>query len=150
MYNWQFKNWPNFTYSVERLQEIAVAFAQEFGVVNGLLTGLNDELKQETLLEMLIEEAIKTSEIEGEYMSREDVMSSLKNNLSLHQNPEVKDKRASGVAKLMVEINQKTAVPLTADLLCHWHHLLLEHNQKVIPALATGRSTHADNLWRLR
>lgn len=84
---------------------------------------------------MLIEEAIKTSEIEGEYMSREDVMSSIKNNLGIHENPDVKDKRASGVAKLMVEINQKTAVPLTLDLLCHWHQILMEHNQKVNPGL---------------
>lgn len=133
MYNWQFKNWPKFTYSTEKLQEISVAFAQEFGAVNGLLTGLNEHLKQETLLEMLIEEAIKTSEIEGEYMSREDVMSSIKNNLGLHHSPEVKDKRASDVAKLMVELNQKTAIPLTTDLLCHWHLLLMEHNQKVNP-----------------
>ena len=54
MYNWQFKNWPNFIYSVEKLQKISVAFAQEFGLVNGLLTGLNNELKQETILEILI------------------------------------------------------------------------------------------------
>lgn len=135
MYNWQFKNWPNFTYSIEKLQEISVAFAQEYGAINGLMTGLDEELKQETLLEMLIEEAIKTSEIEGEYMSREDVMSSIKNNLGIHENPAVKDKRASGVAKLMVEINQKTAVPLTLDLLCHWHQILMEHNQKVNPGL---------------
>ncbi|MEO5910844.1 MAG: DUF4172 domain-containing protein [Pelobium sp.] len=133
MYNWQFENWPNLTYSVEKLQGISVSFAQEFGVINGLLTGLNDELKQETLLEILIEEAIKTSEIEGEYMSREDVMSSIKNNLWLHHSPEVKDKRASGVAKLMVEVNRKTAIPLTTDLLCHWHQLLMEQNQKVNP-----------------
>jgi Fic family protein len=133
MYNWQFKNWPNFIYSVEKLQKISVAFAQEFGLVNGLLTGLNNELKQETILEILIEEAIKTSEIEGEFMSREDVMSSIKNNLGLQQNPEVKDKRASGVAKLMVEVNQKTVIPLTTDLICYWHQLLMEHNQKVNP-----------------
>lgn len=49
MYNWQFKNWPHFTYSTERLQEISVAFAQEYGAVNGLMTGLDEELKQETL-----------------------------------------------------------------------------------------------------
>jgi Fic family protein len=133
MYNWQFKNWPNFNYSTEKLQEISVAFAQEFGAVDGLLAGLNNEQKQETLLEMLIEEAIKTSEIEGEYMSREDVMSSIKNNLGILQSPEVKDKRASGVAKLMVEVNQNTAIALTTDLLCHWHQLLMEHNPKVNP-----------------
>ncbi len=135
MYNWQFNKWPHFTYSVEKLQETSIAFAQEFGATNGLLTGLNNELKQETLLETLIEEAIKTSEIEGEYMSREDVMSSIKNKLGLHQSQEVKDKRASGVAKLMLEVTREKAIPLTLDLLCHWHQLLMEHNQKMNPGL---------------
>lgn len=131
MYIWQFDNWPNFVYSVEELQEIAMVFAQEFGAINGLLTGLNEELKQETLLEMLIEEAIKTSKIEGEFMSREDVMSSIKNNLGLQQNLVVNDKGAAGVAKLMVEVNQHINTPLTLDLICHWHQILMGHNQKV-------------------
>lgn len=83
MYNWQYDSWPTFSYSVENLHSIAIAFAKEFGVSNGLITGLNEDLKQETLIEILIAEAIKTSEIEGEYMSREDVMSSIKKNLGL-------------------------------------------------------------------
>jgi len=40
--------------------------AEELGLVNGLFTGLNDDLKQETIIEILISEAIKSSEIEGE------------------------------------------------------------------------------------
>ena len=131
MYNWQLKDWPNFTYSVKDLQEMSLAFAEEFGAINGLLIGLNEDLKQETLLEILIEEAIKTSKIEGEYMSREDVMSSIKNNLGLQQNFVVKDKGAIGVAKLMVEVSQNTGAPLTLDLICHWHQVLMGHNQKV-------------------
>ena len=69
-YIWQHRNWPNFTYSVENLYAIATSLAQEIGLVNGLVLGLNEEIKQETLLELLISEAMKTSEIEGEYMSR--------------------------------------------------------------------------------
>src|SRR5690606_24163303 len=101
MYNWQFDSWPNFNYSVEKLPPIAVAFAKEFGIAKGLMTGLNEDLEQETLVEILIAEAIKTSEIEGEYMSREDVMSSIKKNLGLTDVKIVSDKRAAGIAKLM-------------------------------------------------
>ena len=71
MYNWQYDSWPHFSSSVNNLPPIAIAFAKEFGVANGLMTGLNENLKQETLVEILITEAIKTSEIEGEYISRE-------------------------------------------------------------------------------
>lgn len=72
--------------------------------MKGLVLGLNEEFKQEALLELLISEAIKTSEIEGEYMSRDDVMSSIKNNLGLQKYIPVKDQRVSGMAKLMTEI----------------------------------------------
>jgi Fic family protein len=130
-YIWQQKNWPKFTYSVDRLQEISISFAQELGLVNGLVLGLNEELKQEALLELLISEALKTSEIEGEYMSREDVMSSIKNNLGLQKYIPVKDQRASGIAKLMTEVNQGIGQDLTIELLCYWHKLLLEHNSKI-------------------
>lgn len=130
-YIWQHENWPKFTYSVDKLQEIAISFAQEIGLVNGLVLGLNEALKQEALLELLISEAIKTSEIEGEYMSREDVMSSIKNNLGLQSYIPVKDKRVSGIAKLMTEVSESIDQDLTVELLCYWHKLLLEHNSKI-------------------
>ena len=130
-YIWQHKNWPKFTYSVDKLQEISISFAQEIGLVNGLILGLNEDLKQEALLELLISEAIKTSEIEGEYMSREDVMSSIKNHLGLQKHVPVKDKRASGIAKLLTEVNQSIDQDLTLDVLYYWHRLLLEYNSKI-------------------
>lgn len=131
MYNWQHKEWPKFTYTVEKLHEIAVFFAQEFGLVNGLILGLNEELKQETLLEILISEAIKTSEIEGEYVSREDVMSSIKNNLGIKPTVIVKDKRASGIAKLILEVNQDINQVLNLDKILGWHKVLMEYDPKI-------------------
>ena len=32
MYNLQFKNWPNFTYSLEEIPAIAISFAEELGL----------------------------------------------------------------------------------------------------------------------
>ena len=65
MYNWQYKDWPNFRFTLESLQTISISFAEELGVVNGLITGLNDDLKQETFIEILISEAIKSSKLKG-------------------------------------------------------------------------------------
>lgn len=53
MYNWQYKKWPNLRFTLENLQTISISFAEELGVVNGLITGLNDDLKQELLLRFL-------------------------------------------------------------------------------------------------
>lgn len=125
VYNWQLKGWPNFTYDVSGVQLSILAFAQETGEVDGLIQGLPDALKQETLLQLMLSEAVKTSEIEGEYLSREDVMSSIRNNLGLNDTPVyVKDQRASGVAQLMVEVRKGFQEPLTPDMLKAWHRLL--------------------------
>jgi Fic family protein len=106
-------------------------FAQEFGLVNGLVMGLNEELKQETMLEILISEAIKTSEIEGEYMSREDVMCSIKNNLGIKPTVIVKDKRASGIAKLILGVNRDITQHLNLEKILSWHKILMEYEPKI-------------------
>src|SRR5690606_15301065 len=117
--------WPDFTYDVAEIQPSILAFAQETGEVNGLIHGLPDMLKQETLLQLMLSEAVKTSEIEGEYLSREDVMSSIRNNLGLNHTPVyVRDQRASGVAQLMVAARKGFQEPLTLDMLKAWHRLL--------------------------
>ena len=64
MYNWQHSDWPNFTYSTEKVAAVSIAFARESGIANGLLVGLNQDLTRQTQLEILISEAMKTSEIE--------------------------------------------------------------------------------------
>jgi len=66
MYNWQFKDWPNFSFTLDNLQSISISFAEELGLVNGLVTALNDDLKQETVVEILISEACKSSAKSGQ------------------------------------------------------------------------------------
>jgi Fic family protein len=133
VYNWQLKGWPDFTYDVVVVQPLILAFAQETGEVHGLFHGLTETLKQETLIQFMLSEAVKTSEIEGEYLSREDVMSSIRNNLGLNDTPVyVKDQRASGVAKLMVEIRDSFQDPLSLDILKSWHSILFSHSSSRI------------------
>lgn len=127
MYHWQSENWPHFTYEVEEIQSLIISFAEEFGEMNGVLLGLPSEVKQETLLQVMLAEAIKTSEIEGELMSREDVMSSIKNNLGMHTNfIQVKDKKALGIAQLMVSVRDSFNEDLSVKLLKEWHAMLMQ------------------------
>ena len=134
MYNWQQRDWPDFTYDLEEVQPIILAFATETGEVKGLIQGLPDELKQDTLLQLMISEAVKTSEIEGEYVSRQDVMSSIRNNLGLNDTPVyIKDQQANGVAQLMVEARKTFQEPMTTTMLKSWHRLLFINANRVNP-----------------
>jgi hypothetical protein len=49
--------------------------------VSGLLHALPDHVQVDTLVNVMVAEAIKTSAIEGEYLSRPDVVSSIRNHL---------------------------------------------------------------------
>jgi Fic family protein len=134
MYNWQFSQWPDFIYGVQEIQPLILAFAQETGEVSGIIQGLSDELKHETLLQLVLSEAVKTSEIEGEYISREDVMSSIRNNLGLNEMPvDVKDKRAGGAAQLMLEVRKSFDRPLSSEMLQTWHSMLMDGTKNVSP-----------------
>lgn len=133
-YNWQIPQWPNFIYEVEEIQPLILAFAQETGEVSGVIQVLSDDLRQETLLKLMLSEAVKTSEIEGEYISREDVMSSIRNNLGLNENPvNVKDQRAGGIAQLMLEVRKSFNQPLSLELLQTWHGILMANARNINP-----------------
>lgn len=69
-YNWQKPDWPHFTYSLSGLEDKLFEFAEKIGRISGILDSLPEDIQQEMLISMMLEEAIKTSEIEGEYISR--------------------------------------------------------------------------------
>eukprot|EP01012_Entosiphon_sulcatum_P036758 TRINITY_DN46949_c0_g1_i1.p1 TRINITY_DN46949_c0_g1~~TRINITY_DN46949_c0_g1_i1.p1 ORF type:complete len:365 (+),score=35.15 TRINITY_DN46949_c0_g1_i1:145-1095(+) len=74
---------------------------------------------------MILSEAIKTSEIEGEFLSRKDVMSSIRNNLGLNKTPDIiKDKRSSAIANLMIDVRNTFSDMLSKETLWHWHNHL--------------------------
>lgn len=133
-YNWQLSQWPHFTYKLEDIQPSILAFAQETSEVNGIVQTVPDELMQATILQLMLSEAVKTSEIEGEYISREDVLSSIRNNLGINKVPAtVKDRRASGVARLMIEIRQHYSKPLSQKMLLTWHKTLMGNADHINP-----------------
>ena len=95
-YNWQQFDWPEFRYDITEVEEMLFDFAQKAGRTSGLLEGLSQEIKSEAIIEMMMAEAIKTSEIEGEYLSRKDVMSSISRNLGLRVKDPFSDLRGTG------------------------------------------------------
>ncbi len=125
-YNWQLPDWPNFRYDLSQFLETLVTIAEKTGLANGKIYHLNENLQSEALVNFIVEEAIKTSEIEGEYLSRTDVRSSIINKLGLHQAKiRVNDQRAQGIAELLLNIRDTFQQPLTEETLFNWHLMLM-------------------------
>ncbi|MEJ7823288.1 MAG: Fic family protein [Chitinophagaceae bacterium] len=131
-YNWQQKDWPQFEYRLNQFENALFEFAEQIGHVSGMLKSMPEEIKMEAIIDIMVAEAIKTSEIEGEHLSRRDVVSSIRNNLGLNQSHEyVKDKLSQGAGELMVDVRKSFAKLLTEEKLFSWHKMLFKGNRKL-------------------
>tara|TARA_R110002012_G_scaffold286628_1_gene478263 strand:- start:7646 stop:8749 length:1104 start_codon:yes stop_codon:yes gene_type:complete len=131
-YNWQQKDWRNFQYDTTAVEELLFEFSERTGRISGVLEGLPEAIQTETMINMMVSEAIKTSEIEGEYLSRQDVMSSIRRNLGL--NPELpisKDKKAEGISELMIAVRNSFKESITSETLFSWHSMLMKGSKNI-------------------
>lgn len=133
-YNWQIPNWQKFVYDDSIIDSLCIDFAFETGEVKGLVDSLPTVIQQETILQFMIAEAIKTSEIEGEFFSRQDIMSSIKKNLGVDGGfGQIRDKNAQGIGKLMVMVRNSYPEQLTEIMIKEWHSILMEYSKGVNP-----------------
>lgn len=131
-YNWQQQDWPNFSYDLREVEDALLDFAEQTGHITGILKTLPEYTRMDVVINTMAAEAIKTSEIEGEYLSRQDVISSIRNKLGLNKTHDpVKDKRAQGAGELIVDVRNTYAEPLTQEQLFAWHKMLFKDNYKI-------------------
>lgn len=126
-YNWQHPKWPTFDYSLKDCQAALYAYIKETALLSGALLHLSKAEVENTLIEIMVTEALKTSEIEGEMLNAEDVRSSIRKNLGLpHEKEIIYDARASGISSLMLDVRKTFLTPLTKEKLYEWHRMIMQ------------------------
>lgn len=131
-YNWQQHDWPNFSYRLEGVEDDLFAFAEKTGHIAGVMKALPEEMKMEAIIDTMLAEALKTSEIEGEYLSRDNVLSSIRKNLGLVSSPLlIGDRKAVGIGELMTDVRNTYSEDLTGEKLFSWHKMLLPVNSGI-------------------
>jgi Fic family protein len=142
-YNWQLPNWPQFDFDTDSVEAELLQFADLAGQVSGAVKALPDGQQTQALIDLMIAEAIKTSEIEGEFLSRHDVTSSIRNGLGLNTPIEpIKDQASAGAAQLMLTVRDSWNAALSQETLFEWHRTLLMGNQSAIQ-IGAWRSSEA-------
>ena len=132
IYNWQHKGWANFQYDRQAISEIASVFFEKESEMDDILQTLDTAQQQEELVRFMISEAATTSEIEGEFLGHQDLMSSIKNNLGLNVTLEtVRDKRAVAISNLLVDVRNSYKKKLTVTDIKQWHSLLFEKSKTI-------------------
>lgn len=123
-WNWQHNKWPHFTYDKKVLQKLEFQFLQNTGMVSGVLKHIQKDSKDDLLVEILSTEALKTSEIEGEILSRESVQSSIKNNLGLKTEKRKIPPAEFGISEMMTDLFMNYNKLLTHEQLFEWHRMI--------------------------
>jgi Fic family protein len=132
MYNWQLEKWGEFVYNETIISNNALKFAELSGEIFGIFKTFNSAKQQDEILEIMISEATKTSEIEGEILSREDVRLSFFKELGLTTNiKNIKNKRAENVALLMLEVRNNFQTKLTEKQIKQWHGMLFSNSKYI-------------------
>jgi Fic family protein len=141
-WNWLHRNWPNFTYSKEVIEHLELDFSKNTGLVLGAIKHIEGVTKNDLLVEILSEEAIKTSEIEGETLNRESVQSSIKKNLGFTTDKKKIAPAEFGISEMMVDLYHHFHKQLSHNQLFEWHQMLT-NGRRDLTAIGKYR-THKD------
>jgi Fic family protein len=129
MYNWQLTNWPNFEYNPALFDKEEQAFNALISKNSSIEDLLENSDQKESIINILVKEALKTSEIEGEMISRIDLISSIKKKLGYTTDVKVvKDKRSVGIALAIINSREQFKAELTASMMFGWHKDIFMHN----------------------
>src|SRR5262249_49644628 len=114
MYLWERRGWPQLTWDEARLSPLLVRAHRELGRLLGKMEALGFDLRDEARLNTLTEEVVKSSEIEGESLARDQVRSSIARRLGIDIGGLVPaDRNVEGVVEMMLDATGNYAKKVT-------------------------------------
>ncbi len=141
-WNWEQPDWPNFSYNSETLAQLEQRFLLQSGEFIGAFKHVGADDQDTLKIELIGDEAVKTSEIEGEILNRDSVQSSLRHQLGLGAERPGIPPAERGIAEMMVDLYRSFAGALTDKTMFDWHRMLLSGDSSI--RVIGGYRTHAE------
>jgi Fic family protein len=139
MYIYEYGDWPNFRWSVETLSAPLAAVRHRQGRLIGRMEALGFPLQSEALLQTLTKDVLKSSEIEGEALDKEQVRSSIARRLGLDIGALAPvDRDVEGMVEMMLDATQGYDRPLTKERLFDWHAALFPTGRSGMTRIKVG------------
>ncbi|MGC3977746.1 MAG: Fic family protein [Paludibacteraceae bacterium] len=139
MYLYDNQNWPVFKWNSEKLLPLLAYVRNRQGKLIGKMGALGFELQNEANLEILTIEILKSTEIEGEFLDREQVRSSIARRLGLDISGLVYSERnVDGIVDLMLDATKHYDKALNKERLFSWHASLFPAGQSGMYKIITG------------
>ncbi len=141
-WNWQRADWPHFRYQQAALSAQESRFLLQSGELCGVFKHLGQEDRQVLTITLIGDEALKTAQIEGQYLDRDSLQSSIRRQFGLQADHRRIPPAEQGHAEMMVSLYKTYPEPLTHDTLLAWH-TALAMGRRDLAAVGAYR-THAD------
>lgn len=142
LWNWQLSDWTQFIFDEARLRDAETRFLKGAGVVVGSMHHLDGEARHGIVVELISQEMVDSSAIEGEILDRISVQSSIARQLGFAADKRRSNPAEAGAAELMADLYRRYAEPLTDRLLFDWHKMLM-NGRRDLAGIGSYR-THAD------
>jgi Fic family protein len=123
LWNWQHKNWPNFSFHHSDFSELEKEFLHNAGMLSGSMKHIHTDQQENFRIELISSEAFKTSEIEGDILNRESLQSSIRKQFGLQDFRKIPPAE-HGISEMMVDLYRHYQTPLSHELLYSWHNML--------------------------
>ncbi|TIS91875.1 Fic family protein [Mesorhizobium sp.] len=124
-WNWQQADWPNFAYDRQELEPLEREFLLRSGEFLGVFRHVSPDDRDQIRIDLISEEALKTSAIEGEYLNRDSIQSSLRQQLGLGGAARHIPPAERGIAEMMADVYLHFAELLTHRTLFAWHKMVM-------------------------
>jgi len=139
VYIHQKSDWPLFQWNSERVMPLLSAVRHKQGKLSGSMNALGFNLQGEAMLSTLTLDILKSNEIEGELLNKEQVRSSLARHLGMDVAGLVPaDRNVDGIVEMMLDATQKYSEPLSEERLFTWHAAMFPTGQSGLYKIIVG------------
>ena len=118
------------------------AFLQKSGMLYGSMKHISNEDQDELKVMLLSDEAFQTSKIEGEFLDRNSLQSSIRKHFRLQADNNKVSPAEHGVSEMMIDLYKNYSSPLTHEQLFLWHEMLMNGRRDL--QNIGGYRTHPD------
>ena len=144
-YLWQLKQWPALRWDSEALLPLVSRARLAQGKLLTKIGSLGFRLSREAQADILTEEAVTTSAIEGERLNRDSVRSSVARHLGLPAAGLAPANRSvDGLVEVLLDATQRYETPLSAARLKRWHAALFPTGYSGLRKIRTGAWRRAE------
>ena len=145
IYIWQHPAWPVFTWNDSRLITLLSEVRSLEGRIYGMMSGLGFDIQSHASLDVMTEDVLRSSEIEGVILNSDRVRSSIAKHLGLDTvgMPEP-DHYTEGVVQVMIDAVKNCQNPLDTERLCSWHAAMFPTGRSGMYAITVGRYRTGD------